>query len=100
MSSSHEICYLAPYMSMTISDFCKYFTLIIKTKGYESMSQRNNLLITKALVGRLGFNYSTAYKLQIENVLVNLETQGIKAIEGKKFSLTKYDNEEWQISLG
>lgn len=86
-------------MSMAINDFCKYFTLIIKTKGYDSMQQRENLLISKALIGRLGYNSSTAYKLKIDNVLVHLETQGIKAIEGKPISSDIYTGDEWSISL-
>ncbi|AXS67831.1 ORF3 [Dioscorea nummularia-associated virus] len=99
MGENHELCYFAPDMSMTIQDFCNYFSLIIKTKGYETMSHRDNLLITKALVGRIGNNSSSAYRLKIENVLTHLATQGVRAIEGKKFSSTDYDETEWQISL-
>lgn len=41
------------------------------------MQDRENLLISKALVGRLGNSSATAYKLTIQNVLQHLETKGI-----------------------
>lgn len=47
----------------------------------------------------MGHNSSTAYKLKIDNVLVHLETQGIKAIEGKPTSSDIYTNDKWSISL-
>lgn len=100
MDKCHEICYLAPDFSMTIRDFCQYFKLIIKAKGYETMARdRSNLLITKALVGRLGKNSSTAYNLKVESVLAHLQTAGIKAVAGKEFSATDYDGGEWSIDM-
>lgn len=63
------------------------------------MQDRENLLISKALVGRLGNSSATAYKLTIQNVLQHLETKGIREIQGKIISPSLLEGTDWSIDL-
>lgn len=51
------------------------------------------------MVARLRNTSSTSYKLQIEDMLSHLETQGVKAIEEKRYDPSINDHEEWTINL-
>lgn len=99
MTKNRELIYFTPDFIIPVPDFCNHICLLIKTKGYESMVAGKNLMITKALVGRLSNRSTYNFKLQIDNVMTHLGTQGVKAIMGKKFSVKELEGEEWTIEL-
>nr|UUL70693.1 polyprotein [Taro bacilliform virus]WIF19196.1 polyprotein [Taro bacilliform virus] len=84
LSAGSQIVYIAPNMMLSVEDFFRNIQLAIQTQGYENWnSAESNLLISRALIGRLTNDSFTGFQYNISNVAEYLHSQGIQAIEGQ-----------------
>lgn len=76
----------------------KEYKLVVQTKGYDSWTGREPiLLITRAMVGRLTNTSHAAFRYQVGGVVNYLASNVIRAIPGRQHTTKQLLNESWQI---
>ncbi|AAN75640.1 polyprotein [Taro bacilliform virus] len=84
LSAGSQIVYIAPNIMLSVEDFYRNIQLAIQTQGYENWnSAESNLLISRALIGRLTNDSFTGFQYNISNVAEYLHSHGVQAIEGQ-----------------
>ena len=81
MSECFGLSYIAPDLTMSIEDFYKYIRILVKRKGYDMVDDRQNLIVTLGLVGRLSNEMNSRYTVQVPKVLEHLTSKGVKALD-------------------
>ncbi|KAF3773342.1 Polyprotein P3 [Nymphaea thermarum] len=97
LNQGAEIIYLVPDTYMSIRDFQKYLCVGIQTRGYEDMTEGDNLLVSIAVVGRLSNNDQGRYNLNIDGIVDAVASQGIKFIKPKSYNSEELAGLEWEI---
>nr|ASG91901.1 polyprotein [Cacao swollen shoot virus] len=96
LTKGSQLVYVIPDTMMTIGDFARNVQISILTRGYENWQNGEaNLLITRAMTGRLSNTPNVAFAYQIEGATDYLASHGVKAIAGKKFDLQHLRNQQW-----
>ncbi|ATZ69472.1 ORF3 polyprotein [Cacao swollen shoot Ghana K virus] len=98
LTKGSQLVYVIPDTMMTIGDFARNVQISILTRGYENWQNGEaNLLITRAMTGRLSNTPNVAFAYQIEGATDYLASHGVKAIAGKKFDLQHLRNQQWVL---
>ncbi|ATZ69463.1 ORF3 polyprotein [Cacao swollen shoot CE virus] len=98
LTKGSQLVYVIPDTMMTIGDFARNVQISILTRGYENWQNGEaNLLITRAMTGRLSNTPNVAFAYQIEGATDYLASHGVKAIAGKKFDLQQLRNQQWVL---
>nr|ASG91840.1 polyprotein [Cacao swollen shoot virus] len=98
LTKGSQLVYVIPDTMMTIGDFARNVQISILTRGYENWQNGEaNLLITRAMTGRLSNTPNVAFAYQIEGATDYLASHGVRAIAGKKFDLQHLRNQQWVL---
>ncbi|ATZ69467.1 ORF3 polyprotein [Cacao swollen shoot Ghana J virus] len=98
LTKGSQLVYVIPDTMMTIGDFARNVQISIITRGYENWQNGEaNLLITRAMTGRLSNTPNVAFAYQIEGATEYLASHGVRAIAGKKFNLQHLRNQQWVL---
>ncbi|ATZ69459.1 ORF3 polyprotein [Cacao swollen shoot CE virus] len=98
LTKGSQLVYIIPDTMMTIGDFARNVQISILTRGYENWQNGEaNLLITRAMTGRLSNTPNVAFAYQIDGATDYLASHGVKAITGKKFDLQHLRNQQWVL---
>ncbi|UVW45035.1 ORF3 [Badnavirus tessellopandani] len=96
LSSGTQLIYITPDMMMSIHDFFHHIELAIQTHGYENWSPADsNLLITRALIGRITNTSYVGFQYHISHVIDYLKTHGIQAVAGTAISTNDLQGRRW-----
>jgi hypothetical protein len=77
MNENNLITYIAPDLMMSVQEFIKKISFGFQTKGYEEFKGRN-LLIGIEFIGRLTNKSRIRYKVNVNDVIQSMQSQGIK----------------------
>nr|ASG91844.1 polyprotein [Cacao swollen shoot virus] len=98
LTRGSQLVYVVPDTMMTIGDFARNVQISILTRGYENWQNGEaNLLITRAMTGRLSNTPNVAFAYQIDGATDYLASHGVRAIAGKKFDLQHLRNQQWVL---
>ncbi|KAF3773293.1 Polyprotein P3 [Nymphaea thermarum] len=97
LNQGAEIIYLVPNTYMSIRDFQKYLCVGIQTRGYEDMTEGDNLLISIAVVGRLSNNDQVRYNLNIDGIVDVVASQ--EELAGLEWEMRRFIEDEASTSL-
>ena len=97
MNKNMLITYIAPDLIMPVKEFIDKIVFGFQTKGYEDF-KGTNLLVSIEFIGRLTNRSGTKYKVNVNNVIENMQSKGIKFMSPLKISSEERAGEEWNIS--
>ncbi|ATZ69477.1 ORF3 polyprotein [Cacao swollen shoot Ghana L virus] len=98
LTKGSQLVYVIPDTMMTIGDFARNVQISILTRGYENWQNgESNLLITRAMTGRLSNTPNVAFAYQIEGATDYLASHGVRAIAGRKVDLQHLRNQQWVL---
>jgi len=97
MNENRLITYIAPDLMMPVKEFIDKMSFGFQTKGYEDF-KGTNLLVSIEFIGRLTNKSSSRYRVNVNDVIENLQSKGIKFMSPLKISSEERAGEEWNIS--
>jgi hypothetical protein len=97
MNENRLITYIAPDLMMPVKEFAEKMSFGFQTKGYEDF-KGTNLLVSIEFIGRLTNKSSSRYKVNVNDVIENMQSKGIKFMNPLKISSEERAGEEWNIS--
>ena len=97
MNEGSLITYIAPDLIMPIKEFIEKMSFGFQTKGYEDF-KGTNLLVSIEFIGRLTNKSRTKYKVNVNDVIENMQSKGINFMSPLKISSEERAGEEWNIS--
>nr|QJC63475.1 polyprotein [Cacao swollen shoot virus] len=98
LTRGSQLIYVIPDTMMTIGDFARNVQISILTRGYDNWQNGEaNLLITRAMTGRLSNTPNVAFAYQIDGATDYLASHGVRAIAGKRFDLQHLRNQQWVL---
>jgi hypothetical protein len=77
MNENSLITYIAPDLIMSVQEFIEKINFGFQTKGYKEFNG-TNLLVSIEFIGRLINKSRTKYKVNVNNVIQNMQSKGIK----------------------
>jgi hypothetical protein len=97
MNENNLITYIAPDLMMSVQEFTEKMSFGFQTKGYEEF-KGTNLLISIEFIGRLTNKSKTRYKVNVNDVIQNMQSKGIKFMSPLTIRSEESAGEEWSIS--
>nr|WKY95835.1 polyprotein [Dioscorea bacilliform BL virus] len=98
LTKGSQMVYIAPNLMKKLADFYHNIQISILTKGYDDYhNSEANLLITKALVGRLSNTSNTGFSYSISGIADYFITHGVQAIKGQPVSTEDIQGSLWNI---
>lgn len=98
LSRGSQLVYFIPDLLTSLEGAHRRLELVIRTRGYENwVGSEPNLIITRALVGRLTNTSHTAFQYRISGVTAYLSSQGIRAIPGESRTSAGLQGLQWVL---
>jgi hypothetical protein len=97
INENNLITYIALDLMMPVEEFIEKMSFGFHTKGYEE-SKGTNLLISIEFIGRLTNKSRTRYKVNVNDVIQNIQSKGIKFMSTLTIGSEERAWEEWSIS--
>jgi hypothetical protein len=82
---------------MPVQEFIEKMRFVFQTKGYKKF-KGTNLLISIEFIGMLPNKSRTRYKVNVNDVIQNMQLKGIKFISPLTIGSEERAGEEWNIS--
>ena len=96
MNENMLITYIAPDLIMPVKEFVEKMSFGFQTKGYEDC-KGTNLLVSIEFIGRLTNKSSSRYRVNVNDVIKNMQSKGIKFMSPLTISSEERAGEEWNI---
>ncbi|KAG6483608.1 hypothetical protein ZIOFF_060256 [Zingiber officinale] len=98
LTNGSQLVYVIPNTMLTISDFYRNIQISLLTRGYENWHNGEvNLLITRAIVGRLSNTPNVGFAYEVQNVVDYLASHGVRTLPGKAYSTRDVLGQNWII---
>nr|WOJ52284.1 nonfunctional polyprotein due to mutation [Fig badnavirus 2] len=93
-----QLVYVIPDTMMTLGDFYRNIQISILTRGYENWRNGEaNLLVTRGVMARLSNTPNVGFAYQIQHVTDHLESRGVRALPGRRYSAEQIRGQNWII---
>ncbi|ATV81254.1 polyprotein [Grapevine badnavirus 1] len=98
LTSGTQLVYVIPDTMMTLRDFYRNIQISILTRGYENWRNGEaNLLVTRGVMARLSNTPNVGFAYQIQHVTDHLESRGVRALPGRRYSAEQIQGQNWII---
>lgn len=98
LSRGSQLVYFIPDLLMSLEGVHRRLELVIRTRGYDNWTgPEPNLIITRALVGRLTNTSHAAFRYRIAGVTDYLSSHGIQAIPGELRTARELRGRQWEL---
>ncbi|ABR01170.1 hypothetical protein [Lucky bamboo bacilliform virus] len=98
LTAGSQLVYVVPDILLSVQDFYNHIEVVVMTHGYQDwVDGESNLLITKALVGRLTNTSYAHFKYNVEGVADYLAGNGIVALAEQRHTTTELQGLDWNL---
>ena len=97
ISNNKGIFYCSPNFTISTRDL-ELIEVGIQTKGYEDLIKQSNLLINVGFIGKLTDSSTTQYRLNINGIISEMSSKGVKMIKPMAIDLEQFNGLDWNVN--